>query len=413
MQSDGWELGQRVKTQRVRRGLTQQQLAGLSTVGVRTIRDLEAGRTDRPHPITVQLLTSALGIAQGSLAALEVTAHALASAEDAECVATHGFPVPTPAGAAVGRDHDVEALCALVVANPRLITITGLPGTGKTRLTIEVAQTLLELGGMEVIWIPEERAQEPAARSRAAARRTSPVLGVREAVAKALSENVPTVIVVDDGDLGRWPDGVPRPPHPGVQVIVTAQRPLGLAEERVYPIPPLSMKNADGTDEAAALRLFAERVNWIRPGAGDEAARSPIAAELCWKLDGNPRLLIAAAEAFSVLEPESVLQLVSSDISAAVREFAPQVHDATGEIIGNLAVEDNALLRHLCAFEGGWSVHDVARELDAPALRLGLRIRCLLEKGLIRQITGGGEPRFQVLELVRSIVVKESVLFAG
>lgn len=406
---DGWKLGQRVKAQRVRRGLTQLQLAGLSTVGVRTIRDLEAGRTERPHPITVQLLASALGLGHDVQAAFQVTAHSMSDLDEAESAAAHAFPIPTAAGAAVGRDHDVEALCTLVAAGVRLITVTGLPGAGKTRLTVETARTLHELGGMEVIWIAGRPSSE-----RISPRRPGSISGARDAVAKALSENVPTVIVVDDADPEQWPDGVPRPPHPGVQVIVTARMPLELPEERVYPIPPLSVRaSADPDEIPAAVNLFAERVNWLRPGAGAEAAGSPIAAELCKKLDGNPRLLIAAAEAFSVLEPESVLRLVCSDVSAAAREFAPYVHDGTSAIIGGLEAEDRSLLRRLCALPDDWSVQDVARELGEPALRLGRRVRCLLEKGLIRPAGTAGEPRFQALELVRSIVGEDTLLAAG
>lgn len=392
------------------------QLAGLSTVGLRTIRDLEAGRTERPHPITVQLLASSLGLAHDVQAAFEVAAHGLPSVNEKESAATHAFPVPTPAGVAVGRDHDVEALCALAAANVRLITVTGLPGAGKTRLTIEAARTLRELGGMEVLWITEGRSPEQSARSATSAsmRRPSSAPGARDAVAKALSEHVPTVIVVDDADPEHWPEGVPRPPHPGLQVIVTARRPLGLPEERVYPIPPLSVRSSGGSDEpASAVSLFAERMNWLQPGAGAEAARSPIALELCRKLDGNPRLLIAAAEAFSVLEPETVLQLVSSDVSAAVREFAPQVHDGTSEIIGDLEAEEKNLLRRLCMLTDDWSVHDLARQLDEPTLRLVLRVRGLLEKGLIRPAAAAGEPRFEVLELVRSIVGEDTLFATG
>jgi transcriptional regulator with XRE-family HTH domain len=42
--------------------MTQRQLADLSTVGIRTIRDLESGRTERPHSVTIELLASTLGL---------------------------------------------------------------------------------------------------------------------------------------------------------------------------------------------------------------------------------------------------------------------------------------------------------------------------------------------------------------
>jgi transcriptional regulator with XRE-family HTH domain len=56
---------------RLRAGLTQAQLARRSNLGVRTIRDLELGRTLRPHHDSVQLLAIALGLSEGSRDAFE------------------------------------------------------------------------------------------------------------------------------------------------------------------------------------------------------------------------------------------------------------------------------------------------------------------------------------------------------
>ena len=45
---------------RTRLGMTQRQLAELSTLSVRGIRDLESGRARRPRGTTVQLLADSL-----------------------------------------------------------------------------------------------------------------------------------------------------------------------------------------------------------------------------------------------------------------------------------------------------------------------------------------------------------------
>jgi transcriptional regulator with XRE-family HTH domain len=51
-----------LRTCRLRTGLTQAQLARRSNLGVRTIRDLELGRTLRPHRDSVELLATSLGL---------------------------------------------------------------------------------------------------------------------------------------------------------------------------------------------------------------------------------------------------------------------------------------------------------------------------------------------------------------
>jgi transcriptional regulator with XRE-family HTH domain len=51
-----------LRMQRVAAGLTQEELAERSGVSVRTIADIERGRTRRPYPSSVRVLTSALGL---------------------------------------------------------------------------------------------------------------------------------------------------------------------------------------------------------------------------------------------------------------------------------------------------------------------------------------------------------------
>lgn len=57
---DSHPLGDLVRQHRVAAGLTQEQLAELSGLGLRTIRDLERGRVTRPHRESITLLAAAL-----------------------------------------------------------------------------------------------------------------------------------------------------------------------------------------------------------------------------------------------------------------------------------------------------------------------------------------------------------------
>jgi transcriptional regulator with XRE-family HTH domain len=57
---EGW--GEQVRTHRRRLGLTQEELARVTGVGVRTIRNLEVGTNARPRPSTVRLLADAFGL---------------------------------------------------------------------------------------------------------------------------------------------------------------------------------------------------------------------------------------------------------------------------------------------------------------------------------------------------------------
>ena len=56
-------FGELVRNQRIAAGLTQEELAERSGLGVRTISDIERGRIGRPHRRSVELLCDALGLA--------------------------------------------------------------------------------------------------------------------------------------------------------------------------------------------------------------------------------------------------------------------------------------------------------------------------------------------------------------
>src|SRR5579863_631656 len=59
---DNRTFGDLLREHRVAAGLTQEQLAELSGLGVRTIRDLERGRVARPHRESITLIATALGL---------------------------------------------------------------------------------------------------------------------------------------------------------------------------------------------------------------------------------------------------------------------------------------------------------------------------------------------------------------
>ena len=60
-------------------------------------------------------------------------------------------PLPEPLTALLGRDAHVNEILALL-ANARLVTLTGAGGSGKTRLALEVARRIEE-GGRRVVWL--------------------------------------------------------------------------------------------------------------------------------------------------------------------------------------------------------------------------------------------------------------------
>ena len=60
---------------------------------------------------------------------------------DSPGLGEHAHNLPIPFASFVGREHQIEELARLLAAH-RLVTLTGAPGVGKTRLAVEVANQL-------------------------------------------------------------------------------------------------------------------------------------------------------------------------------------------------------------------------------------------------------------------------------
>jgi transcriptional regulator with XRE-family HTH domain len=398
----GGELGQQVRAQRIRRGLTQLGLANLSTVGVRTIRDLEAGRTRRPHPITIRLLTSALGInPEGG----DVAAHSLDDWEDVgglDGFDPHVAAVPALEGDIIGREDDVNRLRELMAGGRRFITITGFPGSGKTRLAIEVASVVQATAETRVCWVTVDDPQGGG--SVAHVRRAQQAQ--HDAIVKALSGGGPGLLIIDGARPGNWPGRVPWPPPPDLQVLMTSRRPMGFTGEQIYSILPLGGPFPPAAEAAShpSVRLFAQCISQFDLVSGGNAMTDVAVAELCHRLDGNPALLMAIARTFRMFEPREVLEYVREDIFSVVSETAPYIIAGAREAIEHLDSDAMDLLGQLCELPTDWSVSEIAEHWGDPPLRVGRRISVLLDSGLIRSGSFMGPPRFHVPDLVRAMV---------
>lgn len=152
-----------LRGQRIAAGLTQEDLAERSGVSVRTIADMERGRTRRPYPSSVRALIRALGLPEATgtelvaryrasgdepaLAALPAATAATAAAETAEVPAEPAVPrqLPTAVPYFAGRTSELRLLDAMLSDAGRgstgvvISAIGGTAGVGKTALALNLA----------------------------------------------------------------------------------------------------------------------------------------------------------------------------------------------------------------------------------------------------------------------------------
>jgi transcriptional regulator with XRE-family HTH domain/tetratricopeptide (TPR) repeat protein len=131
-------LGERIRTLRYRRGLTQAQLAYKAGVGEKTLKRVEAGQTDMPRPETLAALAGALGVATEALF------------EPAEGAAgpVAGMPaihqLPRSPHNFVGRRAELEAVEARLAEGQELVGVHGMGGVGKTAFALLLAERASE-----------------------------------------------------------------------------------------------------------------------------------------------------------------------------------------------------------------------------------------------------------------------------
>src|SRR5262245_3308407 len=141
-----------LREHRLARGLTQAELAERAGLSWRGISDLERGLKQSPRASTVRLLVQGLGLTEPETAALVRAAQPGGGsfAHIGPGADRHNLPLPTTSY--VARAGELEQL-EHVLADNRLVTITGAGGCGKTRLALELARA--HVAPFDGVWLVE------------------------------------------------------------------------------------------------------------------------------------------------------------------------------------------------------------------------------------------------------------------
>lgn len=329
-----------------------------------------------------------------------------------------GFSQGVPAALTplVGRDEDVQSVIALV-GETRLVTLAGAPGIGKTRLAGEVA---IAAPGFDAgRWFVDlARVADPALLPRAVAA----TLGVREEPGQALTETLVAhlagrrcLVVLDncehlvEATAALVEELLRRCGQ--LTIVATSRETLGITGETTWWVPPLTVPGPGEVDGGqAAVRLFCDRARAISPAFELTPATAVAIGEICRRLDGIALAIELAAARVDTMSPMQLAERLGDRfelLSVGSRTALPRhqtLRSALDWSYDLLSEPEQALLRRLAVFVGGWSAEaaeDVCcgESIERDAL-VPLLAR-LVTKSLVVRDAAAGEPRFRLLETVR------------
>jgi predicted ATPase/DNA-binding XRE family transcriptional regulator len=339
-------------------GMTQEEFAAKAGVGVRTLRDLERGRS-RPQRATVDLLTAALGL-RG--AARDEFLAAARRGESGELVES-GVNLP-PAPVLIGRESELTNLAA-ALRHAALVTLVGVSGVGKTSLAWAAAHRVAARhpGGVAGVAITEVSAEADTLATVAS------VFGVgRASDLPARLAGRPALLLVDAVDRAAGPaiDTLLwlQRNAPSLRIVATGRHPTGITGEYVWPVTPLECP-PPGLVELAqiaqypAAELFLSRLRAV--GNTDvQPADAAAVGELVRRLGGLPLALELGAARGRILEVGEILDRYGDRVLDLRRDArdgdATTLREAIAGSYRLLEPAERAALRRLAQFHHRWSV---------------------------------------------------------
>ena len=432
--SDAITFGAWLKQRRKEQGMPADHLAeriGCSTV---TLLKIESGNR-RPSRQIALLLADSFDIPNDEREAF------VTFARTGPVVTSVGSPtapwriahlrhvnLPAVLTSLVGREVEGRATREQLL-NPRtrLLTLTGPPGIGKTRLALDVASEVGENFQDGVYFVDLSPIIDPDLVLEAVGR----VLGLKEEsgrpMEKAILDHVRdrrTLLVLDNFEqvldaapiVVRLLEGCPW-----LKVLATSREALHVRGEKHLPVPPLALPDlsdlppAHALDKYPAVKLFTERAAEAEYDFALTTENAQDVAAICVSLEGLPLAIELAAARARQLPPAEMRAALSGRLkllTAGARDLPARQRTLRGAVEWSYNLLDEAeqrCFRRLGVFVGGYTVEAakaVAGADDRPAADTVKNLEMLLNKNLITRHQGELR-RFGMLETLREYALEQ------
>ena len=327
---------------------------------------------------------------------------------------------PTPL---IGREQQVASARHLLHnPNVRLLTLTGAPGIGKTRLALQVAAELLPDFAGGVCFVPLALIKDPdlviptIAHALCVWEVDRPQL---EHLKSCLQEQQLLLLLDNFEQLLSAAPLVAEllSACPDLKILVTSREVLHLRAEHQFPVPPLALPDlkhlpdSETLPQYAAVDLFLQRAQAARPDFQLTRTNARTIAELCVRLDGLPLAIELAAARIKLLSPQALLAKLDRRLQVLtggacdLPERQQTLRSTIQWSYDLLHAEEQRLLRQLSVFAGGCTleaIEAVCIALDHGAAQVLDGVASFIDKSLVQQREqADSEQRLMMLETIR------------
>jgi predicted ATPase/class 3 adenylate cyclase/tetratricopeptide (TPR) repeat protein len=330
----------------------------------------------------------------------------------------------------VGREQEIAAARArLLRPEVRLLTLTGPGGTGKTRLSLQIAAESLDDFDDGVFFVPLAAIREAGLLASTIAQ----ALGVREAAGRPVLESLKEyladkrlLLLLDNFE--QLVDAAPQVSDLlaaglGVKVLVTSRAVLRVYGEYEFHVPPLRLPDPEQLPtlerltQYEAVRLFIERAQAVSADFVVTNENAPAVAEICHRLDGLPLAIELAAARSRLLTPQAMLARLEHRLSlltGGARTLPARQQTLRAALAWSydlLDAGEQTLFGRLAVFGGGCTL-EAAEAVCDPAGELAIDlldgVDSLVAKSLLRNeaAADGAEPRVGMLETIREYALE-------
>ena len=320
----------------------------------------------------------------------------------------------------IGRERELKEAKALLEST-RLLTLLGMGGLGKTRLSLQIGADILEKYPDGVWFIDLAPIKDASLVANVAAQ----VLGVREETGKPMLQTLcahikehKLLLIIDNCEhlvaaCAGLVDALLQA-APEARVIATSREGLHIRGEQTYQVFPLRVPDKKASAESLlrsdAVQLFVERARLQKPGFTLSEREAPAVAELCARLEGIPLALELAAARMRSLSVEDInsrlhdrFKLLTGGSRIAL-ERQQTLRALVNWSYDLLQENEQIVLDRLSVFVGGFDLDAAEAVCGADPVEpedvLDL-VTSLVDKSLVMFEHDGGGARYGLLETIR------------